>query len=72
MMLVFRTLDTVALVVRKLVPALVVDQNSVGEHKMVLEHKLVVEVVVGEHNLALTLALFLDSIEGTRQDPCNS
>ena len=52
---------------RKLVPALVVDQNSVGDHKLV-----VVEVVVEEHNLALTLALFLDSIEGTRRDPCNS
>jgi len=51
--------------VRKLVPALVVDQNSVVEHKMVLE-------VVEEHKMALPLALFLDSIEGTRPDPCNS
>ena len=49
---------------RKLVPALVVDQNWVGEHKLV-------PVVVEEHKLALPLALFLDSIEGTGPDPCN-
>jgi len=61
--------------VRKLVPALVVDQNWGVKHKLVLERVMeskLVLVVVEEHKLALPLALFLDSIEGTRPDPCNS
>jgi len=58
--------------VRKQAPALVVDQNWVGEHKPVLALVMESKLVVEEHKLALPLALFLDSIEGTRPDPCNS
>jgi len=58
--------------VRKQVPALVVDQNWVVEHKLVLERVMESKLVVEEHKLDLSLARFLDSIEGTRPDPCNS
>jgi hypothetical protein len=51
---------------------LVVDQNWGVEHKLVLERVMESKLVVEEHKLDLSLARFLDSIEGTRPDPCNS